>query len=174
MGQFMPMRIFGASLALLGAVLMGIKYALKLSAHISALNSLIEALEIFTAELEARAESLPRIIYHMSMHSKGEAASFFSRLDKSMDKLGREEFSALWSVAAEESLLSLGDELSDFSRLGAIMGRAELETQLKALRSCSQLLRQRLCALQLDYPQKRRLGLALSAGAGLMLIIVLI
>ena len=111
----------------------------------------------------------------LSERAGGQAGTFFTLLSASLEQLGQESFSRLWSRAAEAALGCLNlEEIEEISGLGLILGRCELGRQLAALDSCTAVLRTNLREAEGAYPGQRRLSLGLGGAAGALLIIVLL
>lgn len=169
------MKGLGAALILAGCLLSGALWTRTKSRRIRTLRQLCAALELLAGELETRAPPLPELAKLLAERAGGQAGTFFSLLSVSMEQLGRESFSQLWSRAAETVLESLGrEEREEFAGLGMILGRCELARQLSALRACTAALRTNLREAEGLYPGQRRLSLGLTGAAAALLIIVLL
>lgn len=171
----MSQKIFGAALIIAALVLGALSYLKQRRERMRLLEQLSAALNMAAGELSLRALPLPRLFELLSGRAQGAAAEFFAALCDGMDRLGEENFSTLWDKAAREKLPELmPEEREELKRLGAVLGRYELERQLEALRACAAVFDGALCRARRDYPDRRRLTLGLSACAGVLLIILLI
>lgn len=161
--------IFSAFLG--GAVI----YLLSQRQRVQTLSGLCSALDMAAGELSARAAPLPLLFELLGQRCEGAAADFFNALCGSMDRLGEEELFSLWHGATEKNLACLSTaEREEIDRLGGVLGRYEMEAQLTALRSCEAVLRSSLEQARADYPNRRRLGIGMTAAAGALLVIVLL
>lgn len=138
------------------------------------LRDLLECLELLQGELELRAAPIPELLQALAEKSSGETACFLRRVCGSMERLGEERFSGIWSKEAEACLTSIGQEEKDeLVRLGGVLGSLDLEAQLRALRFCSGFLREKLEEQIRAYPVRRRLTLGLSACAASLAIVLI-
>lgn len=171
----MSQKIFGAALIIAALSLGALSYLKQHRERMRLLEQLSAALDMAVGELSLRALPLPRLFELLSGRTQGAAAEFFSALCEGMDRLGDENFSTLWDEAATGKLPGLmPEEREELMRLGAVLGRYELERQLEALHACSAVLGDALCRTRRDYPERRRLALGMSACAGALMIILLI
>ena len=142
--------------------------------RIETLRGLCAALELMEAELGTRLSPMPELVGLLAGKMGGQTGAFFSHLSSLMEKLGAEDFSALWQEAANAMLDALdAADLDELCRLGHILGQYELDKQLAAVRLCAAALRSGLDAAEKEYPGEKRLGLGLSTAAGALLIIAL-
>lgn len=169
------MKYLGAALILTACVAGGLVYAGEMRRRARTLAGLSAALELMAGELEARLSPLPELCAFLSERTDGETGRFFTVLTASLSRLGGAEFAQLWHEAAKGSLCSLTErEMDELTRLGALLGRYALDEQLSALRACEAYLREAAERAGESYPEQRRLGLCLTATAGILLIIALI
>ncbi len=168
------MKYLGAALILAGCLAAGLMYAGEKRRRLSTLTSLCAALELMAGELETKLSPLPEICSFLAGRTEGETGDFFAELTASLTRLGGAEFAQLWREAAKKCLVSLAAvELDELGRLGAILGRYTLDEQLSALRACGAYMTEAAQRAEKSYPEQRRLGLCLSATAGILLIIAL-
>lgn len=171
----MSRKLLGALLITAALVLTALVYLKQRRERIRLLEELAAALSAAAGELSLRALPLQRLFELLSTRAKGPAEEFFAVLFKRMDRLGEEDFFTLWEKTAVEKLPGLTPaEREEFSRLGAVLGRYELERQLEALSACAAAFDEAARRARQDYPDRRRLTLGLSACAGALLIIILI
>ena len=84
-------------------------------------------------------------------------------------------FFALWKNALGSApALPEGEAVKALEELGTVLGRYELETQLRAVEGCRAVLCRRLDALRQSLPQTKRLTLGLSLAAAALVGIILI
>lgn len=170
----MRQKLLGAVLIIAALSLGAINYLKQRRERMKLLEQLSAALNTAAGELSLRALPLPRLFELLASRTQGAAETFFSALCDDMDRLGDEDFFTLWERDTREMLPGLmPDELEELSRLGAVLGRYELERQLEGLRACAAAFDEALHRARQDYPDRRRLALGLSACAGLLLIIIL-
>ena len=168
-------RIFGAGLILAALAFGALVYLNTRRQRIELMAQLSAALDTAAGELSLRSLPLPRLFELLEKRSGGAAAEFFGALCTGMDRLSEEDFSTLWESAAEEHLgLLHSTEREEIDRLGAVLGRYELQRQLAAVRDCRAAMDRALSSARQDYPTQRRLALGLSATTGALLIIILV
>lgn len=171
----MSRKIFGAALIIAALIIGALCYLKQRRERMKLLEQLSAALNSAAGELSLRALPLPMLFGCLAGRTQGAAAEFFSALCDGMDRLGDENFFAVWDRTAKEKLPGLmPDEREELGRLGAVLGRYELERQLEALHACAAAFDAALLRARQDYPNLRRLALGLSACAGFLLIILLL
>ena len=137
--------------------------------HIELLAALCGSLRFISAEIGTRLCPLPELAGR-----GGAAGEFYTGLAKKLDSIGEVDFSALWASSLECLTPLSRDELSAIRALGDVLGRYELNEQLKSIDICLDSLNRSMHGLQTQYPERRRLVLGLSAAAGILVLIVLI
>ena len=143
--------------------------------RIRELRGLIECLEHMLGELELRGASTPELLGRMCELSEGETGVFFHRLKEAMSRLGEESFSLLWRETAAQALRFLSPgELDEMIRAGAVLGRLDLEAQLRALRFLRGVLQNAMEDEQRSFPLRRKLLYGLCACGGLFLIVLIL
>lgn len=162
-------------LAVCGCFWAGCRMVNSRKERIAALRELEFALLLLRGELESRAAALPELCVFLRERTCGAARALFSGMAAQLSMLGEERFSSLWNRAVRESGTALEDrEREELLGLGEVLGRYELETQLRRLEGCCTVLHQCREEAERAYPGQRRLCLGLSAAAGLLLAIVLL
>lgn len=161
------MRWIGALAVMLACMGMSLSLIRALRGELLCLKSLCHALERMRAELATTLCPLPRLLEEAARVSEGEAASFFCAVSEGMESLSERSFAEIWTDAAGRCLPSLQtQERAELEQLGAALGRYELQEQLAAidrfLLSASDTLSRR----RLQFPDRRRLILALGTAAG--------
>lgn len=168
-------RLFGAGLIFAALAFGALIYLNTRRQRMELLAQLSAALDTAAGELSLRSLPLPRLFALLAGRGAGGAAAFFTALCTGMDRLGEEDFFTLWTNAAEDNLSALYPaEREEIARLGAVLGRYELERQLAAIRDCRAAIDGALSQARQEYPNRRRLALGLSGCAGVLLIIILI
>lgn len=169
------LKYIGAVLIFSALIGGAVIYLISQRRRVQTLSGLCAALDMAAGELSARAAPLPLLFELLGQRCEGAAAEFFHTLSGSMDRLGDEELFSLWQGAAEKNLACLNTaEREEIARLGGVLGRYEMEAQLSALHSCEAVLRASLEQARADYPNRRRLGIGMTAAAGALLVIVLL
>ena len=165
------MKMIGAILCAAAWITVGVIYYVNKKERLAALLSLSQAFAAMRSELEVCLSPLPEL---MRTPAAGYAVVFLENASKGMDRIGEKELSLIWTEALEECppLLS-GDEKQIIKALGAVLGRATLDTQLQALSGASGRLLGRAEELRQKLPTARKLSLGLSAAFGLLTAIVL-
>jgi len=169
------MKYMGLAFILFSCISASIQILREERKRVEMPKNLCSSLENMQAELASRACPLPDLFTALARSAEGEAEVFFTGICGSMNMLGRESFSEIWDMCAEESFTLLNrEEMRLLKRIGAVLGRYELDEQLKILRQCTNSFNENLKCAEYKYLSEKKLKLALGAGTGLMLIIVLI
>ena len=95
-------------------------------------------------------------------------------MQEGLRDLGERSFDEIWDKALagtdpwqEETVQN------ELRKLGSVLGRFDLETQLRALDACILLLRQQWERERNAYPEERRVWIGLTAGLSALLVILL-
>ena len=169
------MKIAGFVLLQLAALLFTLRYIGTKKRETAFLSSFCAMLEQLGGLLGCEAAPIPELIGELIPRSDGAASVFLQALAVSMDRLGEYSFFALWKNALGSApALPEGEAVKTLEELGTVLGRYELETQLRAVEGCRAVLCRRLDALRQSLPQTKRLTLGLSLAAAALVGIILI
>ncbi len=169
------MRIAGFALLQLAALLFSLRHIGSKKRGAACLASFCAMLEQLGGLLGREAAPMPELIGELIPRSDGAAEVFLRALAASMDRLGEYSFCALWKNALGAApALSDREAAQALEELGTVLGRYELETQLRAVESCRAVLCRRLDAQRQSLPQTKRLTLGLSLAAAALVGIILI
>ena len=169
------MRIAGFALLQLAALLFSLLHIGSKKRGAACLASFCAMLEQLGGLLGRDAAPMPELIAALAPRAEGESAAFLRMLTASLDRLGEHRFCDLWKSALNDAGLTADREtVRELEELGAVLGRYELETQLRAVEACRSALNGRLEALRQDLPQTKRLTLGLSLAAAALVGIILI
>lgn len=167
------MKGLGALLVLLGAVLGGAGLCRERRKRQRLLRDLIQGLTLILGELQLHAAPLGEVL-SAAERAAGGAGTFFAAVRESMELLGEESFSDLWKREAEERLSALPAAARDeLVRLGAILGRVDLESETEGIAACRNTLTAQLETERAQTPGFQKLTLGLCACAGALLAIIL-
>lgn len=169
------MRPVGALLLVLAFFLAAAGSLREKKERLRCLRDICLALQLLRGEMECRSAPFSETIEVLLPQLKGAGKSLFLFLSQSLSCLGEASFSELWEQAAAQSCQVLREEeRQQLSRLGLVLGRYELEAQLRELAACHALLQSREREAAENYPVQRRLqlGLALSSGAVLAILLL--
>lgn len=169
------MRMVGFVLLQLAALLFALRQIGCKKREEEGLASFCAMLEQLVGLLGSEAAPMPELISALILRSDGCASAFLQTLAGSMDRLGERCFFELWKNALDASSIALEPEdRQTLEELGSVLGRYELETQLRAVESCRTALCRRLDALRQELPQMKRLTLGFSLAASAFIGIILI
>lgn len=169
------MKLVGALLILYASLSLGLRICAEQKKVLALLRELLSMLEQLQGELELRSAPLPDLFASVGKCVQGEAGAFLRGVAEHMDQLGEESFCEIWSGEVRRFLRSLpAAEREELLRLGLVLGRMDLEAELRALARCRSSLDRSLLGLRQQLPAKRRLALGLSAAAGLLTVILMI
>lgn len=158
------MRTFlGAALFTLAWTLAGCGAAARLRARARTVSELCRMVELLRFELARFAPPMPELFSYLARTAPGAGGKISQTLADSLDRLGDEEFSALWERALDG--LS-GPEREAMTALGRVLGRYGAQEELAAADVC----RERLTALSSETErtakERGRLYVGLSAAVG--------
>ena len=166
---------FGALLILVGAFSMGMTLCRERQSRLRTLRELLSVLEQLQGELELRSPPLPELFAQLALSAQGETSGFLRSMAEDLDQLGERSFFELWRQRVLCCLASLPPTARDeLIRLGMVLGRLDLEAELRGLSACRAVLGRELEQLRSQAPARRRLILGLSAAAGLVAVILMI
>ncbi len=169
------MKLVGAVLILISGAALGLQVAARRRARAETLRELCASLEQACAELEAANLPLPALLERLAKQSGEASAGFFRHLCAGLAPAGETSFQELWETAVHEELKQLRErERQDLLRLGTVLGRYDLDSQLEAIRLCRASLGAEWESIRMNDPAERRLLLGLTAaGAGLLVVILI-
>lgn len=171
----MLMKLLGLTLIVFSSGLCGINYVSARKERLAELGSFISMLELIMAELVTNQSPLPEILHKISDNICGKASDFAKLMLLNLSVLGEKGFDTIWSESLRACEISFSiDEYQSFMKLGAILGKYEIEFQIRAIEDSLWLLKKREESYSAAYPQTKRLSLGLSVSAGLMLAIILV
>ena len=125
-------------------------------------------------ELESTAPPLPRLMERCAGRSEGPARELFASCAQGLERLDREELSALWRRLVEERT-ELGPEgQAVLAPLGEVLGRYEADRQREALSTARRRLEEMADRVERDYRRRGRVYEALGLSGGAFLVILLL
>ena len=167
-------RLIGAALVAAGGALLGFQAAAELRRRVHALDQMEAGLALLERELELDLPPLPRLLERGAAHSDGAARELFRGCVRGLDRLDREDFSALWRRLVGE-LSALGPEgQAVLYPLGDTLGRYEVRRQLEALSAARRRLGELSARLETDSREKGRVYQALGLSGGAFFVILLL
>ena len=167
-------RLIGAVLVAAGGALLGFQAAAELRGRVRALDQLEAGLALLEQELELNLAPLSRLLERGAAHSEGAARELFQSCVQGLDRLDREDFSALWRrlVAGQSALGPEGQAI--LYPLGDTLGRYEARRQLEALSAARRRLEELSARLEADSRQTGRVYQVLGLSGGAFLVILLL
>lgn len=139
-----------------------------------ALLSFCAMLEQLRGILEAEASPMPELLLTLSKRCTGVASVFIRALLGSMDALGTRSFQELWQISLRRSAVCEDAcAYQELEKLGNVLGRYELSSQLEAVSACLEALRQHAEQRQRELPEVKRLTWGLSFSASMLFGIIL-
>ncbi len=168
------MKLLGAILILTAGILGGILLLLDKKKRRDDYWSLAAALELLRGELSSEAVPLALGIERANAHTKGMGKELLSAVSSGLDELGERSFGEIWDKALAETCSWLAAEpASEIRKLGAELGRFDLEVQLRSLDACALYLKEQWRRQKNAYPAERRVALGLSFCFTALLVILL-
>ena len=169
------LKMVGAVLLLAGGIGLGLSAVRRLERRVTALRSLIQALELMEQELDFRLPPMRELIFETAQRTAEPASKFLRACAESMEELEGKPLSGLWQQAAREELSALKPcDLETLFSVGAILGRYDAESQRSVISAARERLSGFLAeALDERHRQGRVYG-TLGAAAGAFLVILLL
>lgn len=131
------LRLLGAVLIIGAGSALGMSAKQKLSRHIAAIASMIDALDYVTAELSYQQTPLPDIISQLADGQDRIAAKLFGEIRNRMQQKGGLSLSFHWQSSVRDLSSELGLDQQDTEALtqcAVYLGRYQLEQQLVGLK----------------------------------------
>ena len=168
------MKWVGAALVLAAASLICLILLDDQKQHLEVYHSLSETLKILRGELLSRGATISEGIEKAGSASRGVGKELMLTVMDGLRELGERSFSEIWRNAlATCSQEEKPESLETLAGLGSVLGRFDLDEQLKALDTCIKDLDERWEAEKKDYPARRKLLISLSLAGGIFLVILL-
>ena len=131
-------------------------------------------MELLRGELSSGAVPLSLGIERVSAHTSGFGKELLIAVQEGLRDLGERSFDEIWDKALAGTDPWLEETVqNELRKLGSVLGRFDLETQLRALDACILLLRQQWERERNAYPEERRVWIGLTAGLSALLVILL-
>jgi stage III sporulation protein AB len=131
-------------------------------------------LEQLQGLLENDASPMPELFRKLSKRCEGESGVFVDAMNNAMPELGKRSFQELWQCALSQTSSLAGAEKQELRMLGSLLGRYDLDSQLKALSDCREVLHKSMEKMENDQMRKPYMTVGLSLTASLLLGILLI
>lgn len=168
------LKLTGAILLILGASLLGLSLAGRLTERTRALRAMIGALDLVERELTFHLASMPELLQRVATSAAYPADCFFRRCLTELDHLGEQSLEEIWIKALPE-LGQLDENAAAVLReVGGVLGKYDWENQ----RACLTAARVRLeeCFHQAREEQRRmgRVYGTLGVTAGVFFAILLL
>lgn len=168
------MKWVGAAMVLAAASIACLTLLCDQKRRLEAFHSLSEALKILRGELLSRGATISEGIEKAGSASRGVGKELMLAVLAGLRELGERSFSEIWRNALDTcSLEDKPESLEPLAGLGSILGRFDLDAQLKALDACIKRLDELWEAEKKEYPARRKLLISLSLAGGIFLVILL-
>lgn len=153
--------------------MIGLRKIDSLKTRITALEGMIYAVEYMRSEIYFRLTPIPEIIKELAKITQPPLGAFFTQCAEDIDN---EEFELLWKEALR---LKLNDILTDedirtLGQLGSVLGRYDLEGQLRSIDSAVAHLTKSKEAAELDKSSNSKVYAALGMAAGVAAVVIII
>ena len=168
------MRIIGIMLVAAAAVYSGVSYTTLKREQLNELEALCHLLRLMQDELETRALPLTELASLLEARTENAGKVLLSGLLLRLPELGSQDFQSIWEESVTESVKHSEEAVRLLCRLGAFLGRYDVDSQLEALRSCREAMEKLRAAAAEALPQTRRLGMGLALTSGALIVITLI
>ena len=169
-------RILGALLILTGGLAGGLERVAFLRRQLRLTEALEESLHRLRADLTERLIPLPELLAELAGRAPVPARGLFAALHTAMDRLGEENFGAIWATCVTQYPdPALDTALRDaLTALGGQLGRYSAAIQSEALERCITLLAQWGVDRRQRLQGNARLALGLYVCGALALVVLLL
>lgn len=153
--------------------LIGLKKVDSLKAGIAALEGILNALELMRSEVYFKLTPIPEIIKNLAAITDAPVNEFFIQCSERIDK---EDFDVVWNQTLQLTLSGYigADDLRVLQQLGDVMGRYDLEGQLRSIDAASTRLTKSLAATQQDRANNSKVYTALGMAAGVVAVVLIL
>ncbi len=128
------LKIFGFVMVMLGSFGFSLLSVKRLSERITALQSMLEALNYLECELDFSMDAMPQILFNTASRASGSVAAFFEFCGRELRDNAEREFSHIWRQAVEERMNALHhSDIVELLALGHVLGRFDAEHQKKSI-----------------------------------------
>jgi len=143
--------------------------------RISAMQHIIAFLRAIKRKLSVEPAPMREMFLSIEEQSCGTEKSFFGKISEDLNMLGERSFFDIWCANIEIFFPELlRSERYELNNLGSVLGSCPVDMQLAYVSSCEEYFMQILHRDKLQYPQKQKLCIGLSAAAAAAVIIVFI
>lgn len=168
------MKLLGAILIMASAFLACVLLLREKKKRQEAYRSLAAALELLRGELSTGGIPLDLGVERAYLHAEGPGKACLSAVRDGFPELGESSFAEIWDKALRETCSWLSpDTQTELKKLGGVLGRFDLDLQLRSLDACVSDLKEQWQRLRNEYPSQRRVSLGLSFGLSALLVILL-
>lgn len=169
------MNILGSILLFVGCLSVGQAKIKKMDARVSAIRSVIHALELMERELKFRMPPMGEMIRSTAQRCKAPASEFLFACGKMLAEERGESLREIWCRAARETLRDLTQsDLESVLVLGSVLGRYDADGQRKMIETALEQLSQALSDAQSERKNHGKVYGVLGATAGAFLVILLL
>lgn len=169
------MKLLGIAFLLSGSVGVGLSAIRRLERRVTALRSLVDALQVMKCEMEFQAPTMEELLFAAAQRAAEPASRFLNRCAQELERGDQRRFFELWENCASDELPELAfDDREILLSLGGILGRYDTEGQKEAIAAARARLFSCLNEAMEARQRKGRVYGALSVSAGMFVLILLI
>ncbi len=169
------MRMLAFVLMMLSALWFGLELSRTQKDRLDLLYSVSKLTDFMRSELSGRPCGIDELCKKAAETNSGQTQRFLIAVCNKMKDLGDESFRGIWSNCCKEELQYLNsDELGIITALGDSLGSFELSSQLLAMENCSKELKNKYQKLKEEYPNNKKLCIALPCTASCMILLLMI
>jgi len=169
-------KALGAVMIIAAASVWGILGAMRLSARVKSLTTLIAGLNFMQSEMMTRLTPLPEVCRKAAQNAREPAKTLFQNVCAGLKSLGERQFSDIWRDAVDSTpeLLLTEPERDALHELGSGLGRYGIDQQVALFEQVRKRLEDLLKSAESDREKNSRVYVSFGAAAGLFLVLILI
>lgn len=170
------LKVFGASMILVGCFGLGMWYRAEFFGRIRALRMLVNTLELLAGEVRYGRSTLPECCVHVSRYLEDSFQQAFYKIGERMETNEGISFGEVFIEETKTGLQALplkGEDREAFLRFAIQTGFTDGQMQLRALEQSIETLRAKSEKLERENAEKCRMAVGLGAMSGLLLLLVL-
>lgn len=171
------LKLVGAFLILVAAILFGVQMKQQLAEHVRQLLGLKEVLMMLAGEISYGKIPLSEAFLHIAERGKEPFGQVFREVSRRMEQERNHTLYEIWQSAVkhhEEIFTFSEDEMRIWMNLGENFGYLDMQLQLNNLRLYGQQIEEKLVQAQKELAVKQKLYQSLSVMSGLFLILIFI
>ncbi len=170
------LKLIGAIFVIVAGSILGATEAMRLSARVRSLTSIVSSLEIMRSEICDRLTPLPELMEILAKTGPSPAKSFFANCLQELQSLGIHSFFEIWKRAAKATyqLELRPNEFLAFCEIGLPLGKYDIEEQRAGLDAAISRMTEFRRKAEEERKSYGKVYAALGVTAGIFTVIILL